>query len=288
MTLEQLLKNTARRFGIPYDTVLKDYVIGHVLSALAAEPAIAETLVMKGGTALKKLYFGDYRFSEDLDFSAVGGPRGPELETAFRSVGVRAEMALSRTGLFRVWTERVTHDAPHPRGQEDFVFRVQYPWQPKPFCVLKAEVTVDEPVLLPAAARPILHGYDEDLAGMVRVYAIEEVLAEKLRALLQNEARRGTRRWVRPRGRDVYDLWRILTSPPVPVDRDALRRILPDKCAVRGVTYTTSADFFPEPLLTLVRQKWEDDLGALVADLPPIGDVLPVLKADVAQLLGET
>lgn len=287
MTLEQLLKNTARRFGIPYDTILKDYAIGHVLSALTAEPAIAGTLVMKGGTALKKLYFGDYRFSEDLDFSAVGGPRGPELETAFRSVGVRAETALSRTGLFRVWTERVTHEAPHPRGQEDFAFRVQYPWQPKPFCVLKAEVTVDEPVLLPAAIRPILHGYDEDLAGMVRVYAIEEVLAEKLRALLQNEARRGTRRWVRPRGRDVYDLWRILTSPPVPIDRDALRRILPEKCAVRGVTYTTSADFFPEPLITLVRQKWEDDLGALVADLPPIDDVLPVLTADVAQLLGE-
>ena len=54
------------------------------------------------------------------------------------------------------------------------------------------------------------------------------------------------------------------------------------------MTYTTSADFFPEPLLTLVRQRWEDDLGALVAELPPIDAVIPVLKADVAQLLGET
>ncbi len=169
MTLEQLLTKTARRFGIPYDTILKDYAIGYVLSALTEEPAIADTLIMKGGTALKKLYFGDYRFSEDLDFSAVGGLRGADLETAFRSVGIRAQNALSRTGLFRVETERVAHGALHPRGQEDFVFRVQYPWQPKPFCVLKAEVTVDEPVLLPAAARPILHGYGEDLAGTVHV-----------------------------------------------------------------------------------------------------------------------
>ncbi len=114
------------------------------------------------------------------------------------------------------------------------------------------------------------------------------MLAEKLRALLQNEARRGTRRWIRPRGRDIYDLWRILTSPPVSIDRSALRRILPEKCAVRGVTYATSADFFPELLIALVRQAWEDDLGALVADLPPIDDVLPVLTAEVAQLLGET
>jgi hypothetical protein len=27
--------------------------------------------VFKGGTALKRCYFGDYRFSEDLDFSLV-------------------------------------------------------------------------------------------------------------------------------------------------------------------------------------------------------------------------
>jgi hypothetical protein len=52
--------------------------------------------------------------------------------------------------------------------------------------------------------------------------------------------------------------------------------------------YATSTDFFPAPLIALVRQKWDDDLGALVADLPPIDDVLPVLKTEVARLLGET
>lgn len=170
MTLEQLLKAAARRSGIPYETILKDYAIGHVLAALAAERSIGGTLVMKGGTALKKLYFGNY---------------------------------------------------------------------------------------------------------------------QKLRALLQNEERRETRRWIRPRGRDVYDLWRILTSPPVPIDRSALRRILAEKCAVRGVTYGTSADFFPEALINLVKQKWDDDLGALVADLPRVEDVLLVLRAEVTQLLGE-
>ena len=30
-----------------------------------------ERLVFKGGTALKRCYFGDYRFSEDLDFTLV-------------------------------------------------------------------------------------------------------------------------------------------------------------------------------------------------------------------------
>ena len=86
MKLETLLKATARKFGIPYETVLKDYAIGHLLSAIAAEPGLASTLVMKGGTALKKLYFGDYRFSEDLDFSGVDSPKGAALEKTLRTV----------------------------------------------------------------------------------------------------------------------------------------------------------------------------------------------------------
>ena len=39
MTLEQLLKNDgAATAAIPYDTILKDYAIGHVLSALLRSP----------------------------------------------------------------------------------------------------------------------------------------------------------------------------------------------------------------------------------------------------------
>ena len=72
--LEKLLRAEARRLGVGVEVLLKDYAIGHVLGAIAAEPELANTLVFKGGTALKKLYFGDYRFSEDLDFTAAGFP----------------------------------------------------------------------------------------------------------------------------------------------------------------------------------------------------------------------
>ena len=33
----------------------------------------SDSLVFKGGTALKKCYFDNYRFSEDLDFSGLEG-----------------------------------------------------------------------------------------------------------------------------------------------------------------------------------------------------------------------
>lgn len=287
MRLEQLLKTTARRLAIPYETVLKDYAIGHLLLAIAHDPVIADSLVMKGGTALKKLYYGDYRFSEDLDFSAEGGPRGDALEETLRAVASRAQETLSGKGPFGVVVDRVVHRDPHPHAQESFAFRVQYPWQRRPLCLVKLEVTVDEPILLSATVRPIIHGYGEELAGAVRAYSLEEIVAEKLRALLQNEARRGERGWVRPRCRDLYDLWRIFANPPVGLDRAAVRRILPAKCAVRGVAFSSTADFFPAALLETVGTGWDADLAPLVLDLPAADLVVADLRLEVQALLQE-
>jgi len=287
MSLEQLLKTTARRLTIPYETVLKDYAIGHLLLAIAHEPLVADSLVMKGGTALKKLYFGDYRFSEDLDFSAESGPRGAALEDALRAVASRAQETLSSKGPFGVVIDRVVHRDPHPRDQESFAFRVQYPWQRRPLCLVKLEVTVDEPILLPAPARPIIHGCGEELAGAVRAYSLEEIVAEKLRALLQNEARRGERGWVRPRCRDLYDLWRIVGNPSAALDHAAIRRILPTKCAVRDVSFGSAADFFPAALLETVRTGWEADLAPLILDLPAADLVIADLRRELDVLLQE-
>jgi predicted nucleotidyltransferase component of viral defense system len=240
---------------------------------------------MKGGTALKKLYFGDYRFSEDLDFSADGGPRERALEEAVRSVASRAQDSLSARGPFAVIAERVVHRDPHPGGQESFAFRVQFPWQHRPLCLVKLEVTVDEPILLPASGRKVLHGYEEELTGVIRAYCLEEIVVEKLRALLQTEARRGERGWSRPRCRDYYDLWSILTDPPGGFDREAVRRILPVKCAGHGVNFGSARDFFPSGLLDVVRSGWDGDLGPLVRDLPSADQVIEETKRQVEGLL---
>lgn len=285
MRLEPLLKASARRLAIPYETVLKDYAIGHLLSAVAHEPSLADTLVMKGGTALKKLYFGDYRFSEDLDFSADGSPRGEVLAQALQAAGERAVQSLSSRGPFDVSVERMALRDPHPHGQESFVYRVQFPWQRRALCLVKLEITVDEPILLPSPSRPILHGYDEELPGAVRAYGLEEIVAEKLRAVLQSEARRGERGWTRPRCRDFYDLWRILAEPSAGVDAAVIRRILPAKCAVRSVTFSSAADFFPAGLLAIVRAGWEGDLGPLVRELPTADIAIAEVMRRVGELL---
>lgn len=66
---------------------------------------LRDSLLFKGGTALKKCYFGDYRFSEDLDFTAVGSvPTGVAMESAIRDACATAVKLLHsvRTGRDRL------------------------------------------------------------------------------------------------------------------------------------------------------------------------------------------
>lgn len=268
MKLESRLKKTATAAGVPYETVLKDYAIGHVLSALASEKSLAGTLVMKGGTALRKLFFANYRFSEDLDFTARDAPRGDDLEAALRSVVWRARERMEAHGAFATTLDRVVLKEEHPGAQEAFVIRIRFPWQREPLCVLKAEITTDEPILIATDARSVLHGYEEDLPGLLLCYSLEEIVCEKLRALLQNEERRKRRAWIRPRCRDFYDLWTLLAAPPPGFDASAVRRSLPAKCEVRAVSFRSWEDFLPEHLVALVVDAWEGDLGGLVPVVP--------------------
>jgi predicted nucleotidyltransferase component of viral defense system len=65
---------------------------------------LRDTLVFKGGTALKKCYFGDYRFSEDLDFTGVGSaPAGRRMKMAMDEAGSSSSGHWSRNSLPARW-----------------------------------------------------------------------------------------------------------------------------------------------------------------------------------------
>lgn len=77
-----LLSNRLARAGgrrIPEAVLERDYCLAWFLVGLSGS-ALWERLVFKGGTALRRCYFPDYRFSEDLDFSlAEESPLDPVL-----------------------------------------------------------------------------------------------------------------------------------------------------------------------------------------------------------------
>lgn len=69
MITQKEIIEASQQYDVPKSTVDKDWVLGHLLNALFSFDDIRHQFVFKGGTCLRKVYFNDYRFSEDLDFT---------------------------------------------------------------------------------------------------------------------------------------------------------------------------------------------------------------------------
>jgi uncharacterized protein len=65
------IQKKARNEGVRDQQIEKDYVLSWILQGIAMHKALSKIIVFKGGTVLKKAYFKDYRFSEDLDFTLL-------------------------------------------------------------------------------------------------------------------------------------------------------------------------------------------------------------------------
>lgn len=50
----------------------KDYIISWILKGVYSNDFLKNRLVFKGGTLLRKVYYPEYRLSEDLDFTFAG------------------------------------------------------------------------------------------------------------------------------------------------------------------------------------------------------------------------
>jgi hypothetical protein len=274
------------RLGVTWEVLERDYLISWVLAGIGRSEAIGDCLVFKGGTALKKCYFGTYRFSEDLDFTAMPeAPRGDELMTAVTTAARTTEGILDPYAPITINVERYQERDPHPGGQEAFIMRARLPWHTVASCRLMLEITMDEPILDEPMRREIIHGYEEPLEADVLVYSLEEILAEKLRSILQSASRMAERGWDRGRARDYYDLWRILGEYRSEIRPSRFRGLLSEKCAVRDVAYQDVDDFFPGPVVDQVAATWDQWLGILDREVPPFKEVAAGLLTVLRGLL---
>ncbi len=280
------LQEARKRLDIPWVVLERDYLLSWILAGIGQVESLRDTLVFKGGTALKKCYFGDYRFSEDLDFSGLeGAPTGDKMEQAVREACDAAVKLLDKYAPVEIACERYTEKEPHPGGQEAFTIRARLPWQNQPQTRVMIETTLDEKILKPSQMRKVIHEYGEPLNAEIRVYALEEIVAEKLRAILQHVHKLKERGWSRSRARDYYDLWRILGAYREQMNLSDFATFLYEKCAVRNVAFKASDDFFPDHMLANVEKTWDQWLGPLVPGLPSFQIVIGELRPQVAVLI---
>ena len=290
-SIHSRISETYRTTGIQWNVIERDYLLSWVLAGISQVPALNDTLVFKGGTALRKCYFGDYRFSEDLDFTGLhGAPAGDGMEDAMKEAcDVATNLLKKESGSANVdiACERYVEKRPHPGNQEAFRIRARLPWHNYPLTGTKTEITMDEKILRPVKKRKIIFLYGESLEVEIKTYSLEEIVAEKLRAILQNvdKLKKSNRGWIRPRGRDYYDLWRILSEYRDDMDLAEFSSFLRNKCAARYVTFTDPEDFFDEAVLALVDKAWDRSLGLLTSDLPSCSSVIGELREQIKALL---
>lgn len=169
--------------------VEQDLIISRALVVIFSDPFLRSELRFRGGTALNKLHFpAPLRYSEDIDLvRTTAGPIGPVLD------GIRE--------VLEPWLGKAKSD-PSPVAPK-LRFRVDAEGQPADVRInLKVEINTrerdayDQPIEIPfGVENPWFSGKAE-----IPTFSREEMLATKLRALLQ-----------RSKGRDLFDLDHALT-----------------------------------------------------------------------------
>jgi len=251
-----LLSNRLAREGgrrIPEAVLERDYCLAWFLVGLSRSK-LREQLVFKGGTALKRCYFGDYRFSEDLDFTLT---KELPIEAILASLdGVYAEVQRASGVVFRLSRE----DRKKHQNSHTFYLAYEGPLPSMSTKEVKVDITISERLVCPLQERLVVRGYDEytDLpeGASIRTYALEEIVVEKIVALTDR---------ARNEPRDLYDIW-YLTSVEH-VDLAMLTPEIDSKLEFRGRT----RDGFSEELARKekrYKKLWTTRLGSQMADLP--------------------
>jgi predicted nucleotidyltransferase component of viral defense system len=251
---------------IPESVLERDYCLAWFLAALA-ESDLRATLGFKGGTALKRCYFGDYRFSEDLDFT-LRSPVTPDelkmrLEPIYAAVREASGIVFGfdredRQKHDNSYTFYLRYEGPLPRGSD-----------------VKVDITLREMLVHPLLERPVLRGYEEftDLPEnrLLLVYSLEEIATEKTLALADK---------ARNEPRDLYDLWHLTSGEGI--DLGALADGMRQKLEFRGKPSEGLADAIRAKEARL-KALWDTRLGYQMAVLPGFDEVFRAVQRTLRQ-----
>lgn len=260
----RLAKDGGRR--IPESVLERDYCLAWFLAALA-ESDLKAVLGFKGGTALKRCYFGDYRFSEDLDFTLTLPVTPDELKARLEPIyaAVREASGIQfgfdredRQKHDNSYTFYLRYEGPLPRGSD-----------------VKVDITLREKLVHPLLERPVLRGYEEfaDLPEnrLLLVYSLEEIATEKTLALADR---------ARNEPRDLYDLWHLTSNEGI--DLGALADGMRQKVEFRGKPCEGLAEAIRAKEARL-KALWDIRLGYQMAALPGFDEVFRAVQRTLRQ-----
>lgn len=248
------IQKKARVVGVRDQQIEKDYILSWILQGIAQHEHLSSAIVFKGGTVLKKVYFEDYRFSEDLDFTLKDNSISNEqifewfLEV-FEFIRDEANIPLE-----------IIDNNEHDDGGINFYISYVGPLgglganKKVKVDIAKTEQLEFEPVL-----QNVFLCYSDQEEHQLFCYSLEEALVEKMRSVMQ-----------RMQARDFYDIWYLLEVHGM--DANFYVNEFKSKCESKGLS---AIDFYKklEQRLPQYKGRWQTSMKDQIKDLPDFDQV---------------
>ena len=194
----------------------------------------------KGGTALKKIYFPDARFSEDLDFTC-NSDISNELESFLKEKSKKLDVNF--TGVKKMET-----------GKHSRKYSIRYlNYNGHPMSV-RIDLSLRE-VIRSVKTLPIRHFYGLESGNFsIPSMSIKEIMAEKIRALAYAQ-----------KPRHLYDVWYLFEQG-----------IELDKSLVNSKLSFYKEDFSSDKIkdgISKMKNEWDVDLNPLLPTVPSFDEI---------------
>ena len=226
----------ARRENVPLGMIEKDYVLSYMLKKIYGSH-LKDKLAFKGGTALHKLYLHK-RISIDLDFTEINKITFDELKSVIIDKEINSKI------------KDVNETDVSLKIVLSYNSLLNYP------NYIIIDISRREKPIMDLVAINMKSEYFKDIA--VTTFQIEELISEKLRALIE-----------RKKPRDYLDIYYILDEKEInwkktfEIAKKKLNAVN-EKFDIQKIIGDTD----------IVKELWKQDISELVADIPPFDKVL--------------
>lgn len=243
------IQQKAREAGIRDQQREKDYVLSWILQGLAQHRPLSECLVFKGGTVLKKAYFEDYRFSEDLDFTLIDEHISKEkilewFDEIYVYIKEEANIPLE-----------IIDNNEHEDGGINFYISYIGPLGGQGSNKkIKIDISRSEQLVFKPDTRTLFTPYSDLEGARLPCYSLEEILVEKMRSVMQRMA-----------ARDFYDIWYL--TEIVEIEAAQYINEFKIKCEIKNLD---PAHFVKKlhDRLPQYKGRWKSSLSEQIQDLP--------------------
>ncbi|MDD2611345.1 MAG: nucleotidyl transferase AbiEii/AbiGii toxin family protein [Bacteroidales bacterium] len=248
------IQKKATAAGVRDPQIEKDYMLSWILKGISQHKELSEFLVFKGGTVLKKFYFENYRYSEDLDFTITNTEITNEqlfqqFQEIFEYIKDEANIPLE-----------IIDDNEHEDGGINFYIGYVGPLGGQGSNKkVKVDISKSELIVFKPVINTSFEEYSDLKSFELKCYPLEEILVEKMRSVMQ-----------RMQARDYYDIWYLLEEHGM--DIAYYMNEFEAKCRHKGLDTKTFLAKLAQRL-PQYKARWVSSMKDQIKDLPDFEQV---------------